>query len=180
MRNFKKYFFESLIHLTILANVFRNNSRYTSLTGESFFTDQFENNNFPLTSQNYTPSHLELILLNHRLNNAIFNDPSSHEYLSLSYSIKEIDLSHNIDIDRLYRLVRTDSSQSFFIPVPIVLQPASAIYIGCQQKGVIDRSEMRILLSSLELNYQNNHTLRKVSQLICLFFLYLNINIFRK
>jgi len=170
MRNFKKYFFESLIQLTILANVFRQNNRYTSLTGVPFFTNQFETNHFSFPAQNYTSGDLELLLLNENLNHPLtIEHPNNQELSSTTHLIKEAEYSENIAIERLYRLTRPDLPQSIVIQRPIVLQPASAVYNSCQQKGVIDRSEMRILLNSLELNYQNNNTLRKVSKFVFVF-----------
>lgn len=150
MRGHKKYFFVSLIQLTLLANVFRQNNRFTSfdeslLNHESNFTflltpldgqgDSFFNT-WPLSDTNFT-----------------------HEEINHAKEIQSY-LNELRVIDRLNRLTVPAITRQ---REPIVIRPASAIYAGGNQKAIIDLSETRILLNSIEMNAHNNHTLRKVS-----------------
>lgn len=177
MRNFKKYFFESLIQLTILANVFRQNNQFTSLIGDPFFSDQFNSNRYFTylsTPVNQTSGDLDLLLLNENLNLHLVSNSSSsqqqneQEFMNSNSRVKEAQsyFDESRAIERLDRLTRPDSPLRIRQPANIVLQPASAIYLSNNHKGIIDLSEMRILLNSLELNAQNDHTFRKVSQII--------------
>lgn len=146
MRGHKKYFFVSLIQLTLLANVFRQNNRFTSfdeslLNHESNFTFLIT----PLDDQGF-------------FNSLSFPETNfTHEETNSAKEIQSY-LNELRVIDRINRLtspVLTRQQES------IVIQPASAIY-GENQKAIIDLSETRILLNSIEMNAHNNHTLRKV------------------
>lgn len=162
MRNFKKYFFESLIQLTILANVFRQNNQFTSLT-EPYFAEPGNNYQYsPLSysiQNRYISGEIDLLLLNEdRLNGLARNHSTENqESLNNNYALKETQsyFDEMRMIDRLNRLTRPSTPQ-------MIVQPASALCMVNNHKQTIDVSETRTLLNSIELNALNdNPMLRK-------------------
>lgn len=162
MRDFKKHFFTSLIQLTILANVFRQNSRYSNLINDS-------HSNYFLTSDSNTTlldGQLDLILLRDNSHfNSRFDDTSrSTSNLNNNYRTKET-LSYLKDLKLINLLNRYNLSPSFtsFNHNPILLLPASFLNsTNTNQKDIGDLTETRLLLNSIELNL-NNPTLKKVN-----------------
>ena len=158
MRDFKKFFFTSLLQLTILANVFRQNSRYSNLINDS-------NSNLFLTSDqnNTTLGQLDLILLRHSTSHFNqFND-TSQSNLNNYYRTKET-LAYQKDLHLINLLNRYNLSSTFtnFNQNPILLLPASFLNSSSNnQKDISDLTETRLLLNSIELNF-NNPTLKKV------------------
>lgn len=164
MRDFKKHFFETLIQLTILANVFRqNNHPFSPASPES---DDQQYPLFNLNSQQSFQSQYtepDLLFLQDNFNFSASIDNLNQE----NYRVKEVRSFFN----ELNLINRQNQQLSRALPIPrpepqlpnIVLQPASAIYPSNNHKRIIDLSETRILLNSLELNANNNNSLRKVS-----------------
>lgn len=148
MRHFKKYFFESLIQLTILATVFRQNSRFSELDSEPLFNQENSFNYFNGPGKN--------------INGSLYGE--SHDQFEFLDNINRAKDTENLfnELRRQRRSnqlveqgVRSRNQQN------IVLQPASAFYPMDNQKRIIDHTETRILLNSIELNNNNNRQFRK-------------------
>ena len=185
MRDFKKYFFQSLLQLTILATVFRQNSRYTNLTSNTnnnhhhnhnnnssnIFLDDSYSNYLSSSERNSTIGQLDLLLLRQNFNlNYTASDlnENSHAYLNANYRSKEA-ISYLKDL-RLINLLNSHYVTPFAIlnnPLPahspnLFLLPASFLNnSNNNQKSVVDLQETRFLLNSIELNL-NNPILKKV------------------
>lgn len=174
MRDFKKHFFETLIQLTILANVFRHNNHPFSTTSPEGDHQHYPLFNLNLSQQSFQSQYTEpdLLFLQDNFNFSATIDNLNQE----NYRVKEVRSYFN----ELNLINRQNQQLSRALPIPrqetllpnIVLQPASAIYPSNNHKRIIDLSETRILLNSLELNANNNNSLRKVSS----HFIYSNSN----
>lgn len=163
MRDFKKHFFETLIQLTILANVFRQNNHPFSTTSPEGDHQQYPLFFPNLTQQSFQSQYTEPDLL---FLQDIFNVSTCIDNLNQeNYRVKEVRSYFN----ELNLINRQNQQLSRALPFQrqesqlpnIVLQPASAIYPSNNHKRIIDLSETRILLNSLELNANNNNSLRK-------------------
>jgi hypothetical protein len=155
MREFKKYFFESIIQLTILANVFKQYNRFNQLDEPMFnsFHDAIAAGdlNMLMRTENFNQN-------NRSSNNGSLE---SDTFLNYNYRVKETQ-SYMNELKLIDRLNRLTSSASLSNP-NLILFPASYIdNSNNNPKELNDLSETRILLNSIELN-PNNHTLRKVS-----------------
>jgi hypothetical protein len=173
MRDFKKYFFETLIQLTILANVFRQNyqpitttapttTTTTTSNSNAYHFHSLLNNNFNISQGDYTEQ--DLLFLRENLNLAFVDNLNRDSYRAkeIQSYLNELNFINNQNQQLTRRLsIRRPVSQQQF--PNIVIQPASAIYPNNNHKQIIDLSETRILLNSLELNANNNNSLRKVS-----------------
>ena len=165
MREFKKHFFETLIQLTILVNVFRLNNHPFSTTSQENDDQQYPLFNLNLSQQSFQRQYTELDLL-FLQDNFIFS-ASIDNLNQENYLVKEVRSYFN----ELNLINRQNQQLSRALPIPrpepqlpnIVVQPASAIYPSNNHKRIIDLSETRILLNSLEFNANNNNSLRKVS-----------------
>jgi len=186
MRDLKKYFFQSLLQLTILATVFRQNSRYTNLTSNTnnnhhhhhnhnnnssnIFLDDSYSNYLSSSERNSTIGQLDLLLLRQNFNlNYTASDlnENSHAFLNANYRSKEA-ISYLKDL-RLINLLNSHYVTPFAIlnnPLPahspnLFLLPASFLNnSNNNQKSIVDLQETRFLLNSIELNL-NNPILKK-------------------
>ena len=149
MRNFKKYFFESLLQLTILATVFRQNSRFSDNSRQ--FNDS--TTHVTASEKNRTFGQLDLLFLNDNFNQ--FNETSHH--LNNQYRHKELAIIHK-DL-KLLNILNTLQIQP---NSNLILLPASFLNnTNNNQRNIVDLTETRLLLNSIELNL-NNPTLKKV------------------
>ena len=192
MRDFKKYFFQSLLQLTILATVFRQNSRYTNLinhnshNNNNIFLDDSYSNYLSSSEHNSTIGQLDLLLLRENYFNSNYSaldlNESSHTFLNSNYRSKET-FSYLKDLRLINLLNRHDTqlSSPFALlnnPVTVhspnlLLLPASFLNNTNNQKSVVDLTETRFLLNSIELNL-NNPILKKVIKIKIYVFTQLN------
>jgi hypothetical protein len=163
MREFKKYFFETLIQLTILANVFRENNRHTTNINFNNNNNNYSINNDLLT-QTYSSNELELLLLNDNLNN--FNNNQSD--LNNNYRVKETEqyLNDIRSIERLNKLLNRPPSSPSYTDSNLIapntnnhlfIAPASFSYNTNNQKDLNRLGETRLLLNSIEANSNSNN-----------------------
>jgi hypothetical protein len=180
MRDFKKHFFQSLLQLTILATVFRQNSRYTNLINHNctnnnniFFNDSYSDY-LSSSENNSTIGQLDLLLLREHFNSnysSLDLNEHSHAYLNSNYRSKEtFSFLKDLRIINLLNRHSLQLSSPFAIlnnPIPAVhtqnllLLPASFLNNSNNHKSVVDLTETRFLLNSIELNL-NNPILKKV------------------
>ncbi len=168
MRDFKKYFFESLLQLTILASVFRQNSRFTFITNNN-------NNNlndslirsYTRTFEPYsTIGQLDFLFYRENLNqtNNLINETSgsyrSKEIISNLKDLQAINIFNRFNLHPLNNQIPNIPSQN------LLLLPASFLNnTTSNQKGLVDLTETRLLLNSIELNL-NNPILKKVIEIV--------------
>ena len=145
MRDLKKYFFESLIQLTVLAGLFRQNCRYDDTIDEF---SHYNQNNPIFTEQNSNLTAIDL-LLNNNNNNYLNIHSNLTRQKELEFYLRDIQLAK-----RLNKLSIPNQR--------LILLPASFLEGTNNQKEALELSETRILLNSIELN-NNNPTLRKVN-----------------
>ena len=179
MREFKKYFFETLIQLAVLANVFRGTTRHS--------THLMERGGVLQTIElNSTSGELDYLFLSENLNlNTAYQNNFSNEddninmnYVNSNYGVKEAEAFMNDIrfIQRMNRLATSRHSPNRNIPSPLTgnnqnflfVAPASFSYTNNNQKELSRLSEARLLLNSLEQANNNNQFSKEVNE-ICFF-----------
>lgn len=133
MRDFKKYFFESLIQLTVLANLLRQNSHHYDYINEVDYV-------VPMN----TAGELDLLLSNQRY----------HRHYSINQTNTNMSLDHN------YRT--KEQNEAYMNTVrslnrhrDLFVAPASFVSTSTNPKDLINLSETRLLLlNSIEFNNQ--------------------------
>ena len=156
MRDFKKYFFETLIQLAILANVFRGNNRHpTDVNHNVMQTIELNSTSSELdylflSNNIYSPAAPPFYHYPQNFSTEIEND---NNYMNSNFRGKEAQ-SYVNDIRWIQRLNRLGSRQS---PSPIsntqnflFVAPASFSYNSNNQKELNRLSETRLLLNSIE------------------------------
>jgi hypothetical protein len=163
MKDFKKYFFETLIQLAVLANVFRENSRHTeplntiSSRSQSYLGGVFQTIEINSTST----SELDYLLLNDN-QYSIYQDVDNNSvYLNDNRFIAKEAATYLNDIRLLQRfnnrldprrIIGHNNINNNFLFVA----PASFSYANNNQKELSRLSETRLLLNSIEANLNNN------------------------
>jgi hypothetical protein len=193
MRDQKKNFLQGLLQLTILVYFFRHSTRLgTDLisnlnqinTNIDYYNDLY---NLP-TVQHYSSlpqqqlhGELELLRLNSRINsnnnqnqNRNISESVSSEYLNSNYRIKESrqylnDISLLNLIQKINQTNHVDSTNfSHFErnlhPDIIFIAPASFSESNNNPKEIRNLSETRLLLNSIELNWNNQLTKEVIFQ----------------
>lgn len=185
MREFKKYFFEGLLQLTILAALMRQNNIMPSLSSSSSLTrgdyhrqfiDYF--NWYPHSSSSNgsttLPLNVNLSLVDHLASHIyldkLASDPNLDTLLSSSSSSSRL----NDELRRLNRLNARiqqqqqqhnhQTQQSNYINQPpvqhFIVAPSYFYMNNNNPKDHTDRSETRLLLNSIEFN--NNQLTKEV------------------
>jgi hypothetical protein len=166
MRDFKKYFFESLLQLTILASVFRQNSRFTLITNNNNLNDSLIRSYSRTFEQYSTIGQLDFLFYRENLNqtsNSINETSGSYrskEIISNLKDLQTINIFNRFNLHTLNNQIPNIPSQN------LLLLPASFLNNTTNnQKGLVDLTETRLLLNSIELNL-NNPILKKVIEII--------------
>jgi hypothetical protein len=183
MRDPKKNFFQGLLQLTILVYFLRHSTRLgtdlvTNLNQINTNLDYFYYNDLynlpaPPSIHQHSPQlygELELLRLTNNINNRINNNRNSQinessEYLNSNYRIKESRQYLN-DISLLnliQKINQTDYEHNFTqfgrnIHQQIFVAPASFSESTANPKEIRNLSETRLLLNSIELNWNNQLT----------------------
>jgi hypothetical protein len=176
MKEFKKYFFETLIQLAILANVFRENGRYSirdavsSSNGRSYLGRVFQT-----IELNSTRGNLDYLFLNDNISNDRYSQYSQEldsDFNSSDFSMensnyinKETDAYIN-DMRFLRRLNSRSSNTNSRSQVGnmnnfLFVAPASFSYNNNNQKELNRLSETRLLFNSIEQQQQSNNQFNK-------------------
>ena len=177
MKEFKKYFFETLIQLAILANVFRENGRYSihdavsSSNGRSYLGRVFQT-----IELNSTRGNSDYLFLNENISNDRYSQYSQdldvRDFNSSDFSMensnyinKETD-AHINDIRFLRRLNSRSSNTNSHNHVGnmnnfLFVAPASFSYNNNNQKELNRLSETRLLFNSIEQQQQSNNQFNK-------------------
>ena len=188
MKDFKRYFFETLIQLAILANVFRENSRH-SMPAISSRSRNYLSGVLQTIELDATGGEFDYLLLNdmnrHPSHTFYGNDMTSQpfenssDFMNENYRIKETDTYLN-DIRLLQRFNRlnsrhTPSGNSRNVAGQmnnfLFVAPASFSYTNSNQKELSRLSETRLLFNSIEANINSNQFNKEVFERknICFF-----------
>ena len=178
MKEFKKYFFETLIQLAILANVFRENSRFTVPEASSIASGPgYSGRVFQTIELDSNGGDLDYLFLNNNISNRYSQYNEGHDHNSTNFNSSDFSMDHGSYINKqtdtylneiqfLRRLnsrsnpntrTRVGNMNNF-----LFVAPATFSYTNNNQKELNRLSETRLLFNSIEANINNNQFSKEV------------------
>jgi hypothetical protein len=178
MKEFKKYFFETLIQLAILANVFRENGRYTvpeapSITSGSNYLGRV----FQTIELDSNGGDLDYLFLNDNISNRYSQYNEGHDHNSTNFNSSDFSMENGNYINkqtdtylndiRFFRRLNSRSNPNTQTRVGnmnnfLFIAPATFSYTNSNQKELNRLSETRLLFNSIEANINNNQFSKEV------------------
>lgn len=151
MRELKKSFFQTILQLTVLAYFFRQSARFSTGDDLTLSLNQLYNLPAYLTVNSHHPHR------NHQSEN-------QDSHLSLVYRTKEA--SQYLDDIRILNLINridhqessTTNNNTSNLTIPYLIVAPATSFASTSSKDLINLSETRLLLNSIELNWSNQFT----------------------